>query len=148
MKGSVFQIILLEKHEARVLRDEQEISSIPSKRKGKRLLSSIEAAVLEFYDNVDVSTVCPGNKNYITVKISGQKVQKQKRLLLCSLKELHQQFVKNTVTKIGITPFCGLCPKWCTKEGASSTHSACFSKLNHQLDYYNMTQKLPGLSGS
>jgi hypothetical protein len=58
--------------------------------------------VIYFYNNDEYSRLCPGKKDFVTVKIDGQRVQKQKRLLLANLKELYVLFREKTK---------GLCPK-------------------------------------
>jgi len=58
--------------------------------------------------------MCPGQKEFISVKIGGHKVQKQKRLLLLNLSEMYEQFrMKEPDYKIGISKFCELRPRWC-----------------------------------
>lgn len=80
----------------------------------------------EFYQNDDNSRICPGKKDFVSVKVNGVKEQKQKRLILCNLKELYVHF-KNSYTglKVGLSKFRALRPKWCVLAGSSETHTVC-----------------------
>ena len=70
--------------------------------------------------------MCPGKKEFVSVKIDGVTQHKQKRLLLCNLKELHIEFLKSTHLQIGFSKFCQLRPKWCiTVNSESGIHSVC-----------------------
>ena len=47
--------------------------------------------------------MCPGKKDFVTVRSSGNRTQMQKRLLLFNLKELYIEFAKATGDKIGFS---------------------------------------------
>ena len=65
----------------------------------------------------------PGKKDFVSIK---RNVHKQKRLLLCNLKELYAHFKEqNPDVTIGFSKFCSLRPKWCVTAGSSGTHSVC-----------------------
>ena len=49
--------------------------------------------------------MCPGKKEFVSVKIDGVTQQKQKRLLLCNLKELHIEFLKSTHLQLAFQNF-------------------------------------------
>ena len=66
-----------------------------AKKKGKVLLKDIAESVAAFYENNQFSRNCPGKKEFVSVRINGEKVHKQKPLLLINLKELHQEFQKS-----------------------------------------------------
>ncbi|KAJ4443732.1 hypothetical protein ANN_05510 [Periplaneta americana] len=74
----------------------------------------------------DVSRVMAGKKNFVSVKEDGQKVHKQKRLILCNLKETYKCFKdKYPLIKISFSKFAELRPKECILPGANGTHSVC-----------------------
>jgi len=138
---------------ARSERDEEGILAKPSRKQGSRLPPDVEKSVTEFYQCDEVSRICPGKKDYVSVEVSGQKQQVQKRLLLCNLNELYQQFIVKSGMKIGISKFCDLRPKYCITVGASGTHSVCvcsihqnfklmLADLDKNLDYHKMMQKV------
>ena len=65
----------------------------------------------------------PGIKDYVSVS---KNVHKQKRLILCNLKELYATFCeKYPELKIGFSKFCSLRPKWCVPVSSKGTHSVC-----------------------
>ena len=45
--------------------------------------------------------MCPGKKEYVSVKVNGRKEHIQMHLLLVTFKELHIDFCKNTIKKFG-----------------------------------------------
>ena len=69
--------------------------------------------------------MCPGKKEYVSVRIDGKREQKQKRLLLVNLKELHLEFIKSTGDEISFSKFCELRPKWCVTVNSRGMHSVC-----------------------
>ena len=81
---------------------------------------------MDFYESDDASCVMLGKKDYVSVKIDDKRVQVQKRLILCTLKELHQLFLeKHPETKIGFSLLAMPRTKECVLSDASGTHSAC-----------------------
>ena len=56
---------------------------------------------------------------------------KQKHLLLCNLKELYTAF-KSLLpyTRISLSKFCSLRPKWCVTVGSSGSHSVCVCAIH------------------
>ena len=70
--------------------------------------------------------MCPGKKDYVSIKINVEKIKKQERLLLVRLKELYIEFKKrNLQLKIGFTKFCELRPKWCKTVASKGSHTVC-----------------------
>ena len=74
----------------------------PKKKHGKVLPDDITEAVKSFYEDDEVLRMCPGQKEFVSVRIDGQRVHKQKRLLLLNLKEMHHEFKKCNKMKIGL----------------------------------------------
>ena len=71
----------------------------PRKKFGKSLKPKAKQAVLDFYENDEYSQQMPGKKDYVSIS---SQTHKQKRLLLCNLEELYQEFkVKNPSIGIG-----------------------------------------------
>jgi hypothetical protein len=103
------------------------ILGMPDKRKGKKLSEEIKVQISEFYQQDDVRRVCPGKKDYKSIKTAdGSRSQQQKRLLLGNLKELYQKWKnENSLTKVGFSTFAALRPQWCILAGAHGTHSVC-----------------------
>ena len=70
----------------------------------------------------------PGAKEYVSV---AYKVHKQKRLLLCNLKELYAAYKDKFIeSKIGFSKFCALCPKYCKVLGSSGEHAVCVCAIH------------------
>lgn len=68
----------------------------------------------------------PGKKDFVSVKQRRERVHKQKRLVLCNLKEAYQHFKSEFSTfSIGFSKFAELRPKHCVLAGASGTHTVC-----------------------
>lgn len=101
---------------------------LPSLRKKKGISVSEETVekVKMFYENDENSRMCSGKKECTKVIVNGEKIVKQKRLVLCNLNELYVAFKKaHPECQIGRSKFCELRPKWCILAGASGTHSVC-----------------------
>ena len=99
------------------------VCSLPPPRKGKLLPEDTIQKVAEFYENNEHSRIMPGMKDRISIN---KNVYQQKRLLLCTLKELYTAFKQQNLNiKIGISKFCIFRPKWCVSAGTSGTHAVC-----------------------
>ena len=105
-----------------LLRDIAGILAKPASYKRQKLSAATLNAVDDFYHDDDNSRQLPGLKDYI--KVDG--VQRKKRLLLCTLKELYRSFTEtHSSMKISFSKFCELRPKWCVMVGAKGTHTVC-----------------------
>ena len=103
-------------------------------KKGKMLSADVKLRVTEFYENDEISRLCPGKKDYVSIKIDGSKVQKQKRLLLANIKELYHSFKEqNPDCKVGISKFYELRPQWCISVGVKGTNSVCVCEIHQNL---------------
>lgn len=98
----------------------------PRRKEYHQLSEEEEQLIVNFFELEENSRILPGKKDCVSVIVNGKKVQKQKRLVLCNLKEIYLHF-KNTHpnVKVGISKFCSLRPKWCKLAGSAGTHSVC-----------------------
>ena len=93
---------------AQKLKFADSILATPREKVGKSLKPQAKQAVLDFYENDEYFQQMPG-KNNVSISL---ETHKQKRLLLCNLKELYQEFkVKNPTIGIGFSKFASLRPK-------------------------------------
>ena len=72
---------------------------------GKGVSDQVAESVLNFYENKEYLRMCPEKKKSVVVKINDRKEQKQKRLLLLNLRELHIQYNENKNNRIGFSKF-------------------------------------------
>lgn len=101
----------------------------PRPRIGKFLDHDTVAKVIEFYQSDEYSRIMPGKKD--CVKVRGSNIPKQKRLMLCNLKELHHEFKqKYPGNRVGFSKFSTLRPKWCVLAGAPGTHCVCVCTIH------------------
>jgi hypothetical protein len=131
------------------------ILGLPDKRKGSKTLSEeIKVKISDFYQDDEVSRICPGKKDYKSTRaVDGTKSHQQKRLLLGNLKELYQKWkTDNALSKVGFSVFATLRPKWCILAGAYGTHSVCVcthhqnpklmvAALNVKINYIDLMEK-------
>ena len=116
---------------ARTLRAEKGVLSMPDPRRSNGLSKATLDLVELFYNDDEFMRLMPGKKDCVSV---GRSVYKQKRLVLCNLKELFNAFkVKYPEVKIGFSKFASLRPKWCVLAGASGTHSVCVCTIHQNV---------------
>ena len=113
---------------ARELKRQQGINALPDQNTGKILPEDTLAHVRSFFEDDEYSRLLPGKKDVVSI---GRNVHKQKRLLLCNLKELYASFKeKYPNARLGFSKFCSLRPKWCITAGASGVHSVCVCSIH------------------
>ena len=99
-----------------------------------------EDLIVAFCHSDDISRIMPGKKDFVSVLTAeGKREHCQKRLLLCNLKELYEQFkTLNPGTEVGFSTFAMLRPRECILAGSSGTHSVCVCSLhqNAKLMFY------------
>jgi len=117
---------------ARDLKKSQGVLAKPFTKKGKKLSEETLELVLNFYEDDEYSRLMPGKGDYVSAKDeNGISVHKQKRLVLCNLRELYVAFKeKNNNAEIQFSKFCSLRPKWCILAGSSGTHSVCVCSIH------------------
>lgn len=107
---------------ARKLKTENGILAFPRTKFGKKLSESVKERVMEFFQAKEFSRICPGKKDFISVRIDGRKVQMQKYLLLSNLKEMFTVYLSRNGPQIGFSKFCELKQKWCVAVDAVGSH--------------------------
>ena len=119
---------------ARMLKKTDGILPDLAPKKGRQLGQATVDKVIAIYVSDEFSRMCPGQKEYVTIRVDGQKIQKQKRLLLINLKEMYEQFkMRESQEKIGISKFCELRPRWCVTVGSRGSHSVCVCAIHQNV---------------
>lgn len=113
--------------------------------------------VAQFFESEDISRAMPGKRDCITLKIDGKRQAVQKRLMMYTLRETYNQFLKDyNEAEIGFSTFAKLRPKYCKLLTSAGTHNVCvctihenvnlifhsLKKLNFQLDLETLTKNL------
>ena len=139
---------------ARQLKRDKGILASPDHKRGKTVNGDVKQRIHNFYQSDEYSRMCPGKKEYITVRDGTIKEQKQKRLLLTNLRELYLEYKhKNPSDKVGFSTFCELLPEWCIPVTAPGMHSVCVCEHHQNImlltaaipskqDYKNILSKL------
>ncbi len=60
---------------ARALKAAKGLLALPDKKIGKRLDEVVKLSVKQFFEDDEFSRICPGKKDYVSVRIEGKKVQ-------------------------------------------------------------------------
>ncbi len=138
-----FEISTYMAKEAKKLQKTKGIMSAPAPRTGRKCADDVIQNVLSFYRSDEISRLMPGKKDCISVRQGKQKVQMQKRLILCNLKEAYQAFrAKYPSQNIGFSKFADLRPKECVLAGASGTHSVCVCTIHQNVKLMILGSKL------
>ncbi|KAL5515128.1 hypothetical protein EMCRGX_G000252 [Ephydatia muelleri] len=134
---------------AKKLVAEKGILSSPNPEGGRALPVEIEEEVHTFFWSDSISRTMPGKKDFLSVKgADGKRVHRQKRLVLCNLKEAYREFkLCHPDMKIGFTKFSLLRPKECVLAGASGTHSVCVCTIHQNTKLMMVGSKLEILTG-
>lgn len=91
--------------------------------------------VIDFYESEENSKQLAGMKDFKSVKdCDGNRIRVQKKLVLCNLKELYQNFkAKYDSVPIGFSKFAALRPAHCILAGSSSTHVVCVCTIHQNV---------------
>ncbi|KAK3919732.1 Putative phosphoribosylaminoimidazole-succinocarboxamide synthase 2 [Frankliniella fusca] len=90
--------------------------------------------VILFYEDDRHSRLLPGKKDFKTVKIDGERVQMQKRLLLLTVGELYEVFKEECPAyEVSISRFAELRPLYIVLAGAAGTHSVCVCTIHQNV---------------
>lgn len=108
----------------------------------------IKNLITNFYESDEVSRMCPGKKDCVSIKLpNGTRDKMQKRLLLSNISEIFSHFkLEHPDVKVGFSTFALLRPKWCVPVGAAGSHNVCVctyhqnvklmvNTINASLDY-------------
>lgn len=91
--------------------------------------------ITEFYTRDDNSRVLPGKKQTVTLR----KNKKQKRILLDSLKNLHQKYLaENQHKQISYSLFCKMKPFW-IKIPTEADRDTCICKVHSNIEMLTKT---------
>lgn len=92
---------------AKKLRAENGVMSTPNLKLAHNTLKpEVIEEVKNFYRSDDISRACPGKRDYVFVNENGEKISKQRRLLLSNLKETYHAFKQlHPTAKIGFSAF-------------------------------------------
>ena len=124
---SFFNVIEYMVRTARNVTTEKGILEIPDSIHRHGLSDELLARVKSFYEEDQISQMCAGKKDFVTIKSShGKNERHQKILILCNIREAYLQY-KSTflVDKIGLSKFAELRLKWCRTVGQSGSHNVC-----------------------
>ncbi|KAJ8668569.1 hypothetical protein QAD02_010232 [Eretmocerus hayati] len=104
--------------------EDQEIFSLVPYKTNRPLDRNVLRKIKEFYDSNETSRIMPGIWDYVAHEVDGSRVESQKRLLLCDLKEAYQHFRdSNPDISVGFTRFAEARPPYIILAGASGTHT-------------------------
>ncbi|KAE8742419.1 hypothetical protein FOCC_FOCC012030, partial [Frankliniella occidentalis] len=106
---------------------EQGILPSMKPRIGQSLGEDVLKKVQDFYEDDEENVyILPGKGNSYSVKIGGEKVHMQKRMLLNTVSELHSLFLtKHPDVTISFSKFASLRPKYCVLPNGPGTHTVC-----------------------
>ena len=76
-----FKVSIRQIRTARKLKNEKGILGIPEKNKGKSLSDEISMRVRQLYEDDEFSRMCPGQKDFVSVRIDGKKKRKKKSIV-------------------------------------------------------------------
>ena len=120
------------------------LPEVPALSKGKVISEELKTTVKTFYESDEISRQCPGKKDYVSIRTDeGNKIQVQKCLIFCNLKEAFLTFKQEELNTIGFSSFCSLRPKHCVLAGSAGTHSVyvCTRHQNSKLLLNGIGQK-------
>ena len=91
---------------AREVKIQNGILALPERKSGRTLLITVTDAVHDFFENNEHTRLMPGRKDFVSIK---SNFHKQRRLLLCNLKEACIAFKQwHPDIKTGFSKFCSL----------------------------------------
>ena len=133
---------------AKELVAEKGILSSPNPKGGMTLPAKTEEEVKNFYLSDVISRVMPGKKDFVSVLgPDGKRVHRQKRLLLCNLREAYNEFkVHHDGLKVGFSKFAQLRPRECIIAGGSGTHSVCVCTIHQNVKLMMAGSRLEALT--
>ena len=91
------------------------------------------ASVQEFYLRDDISRMCPGKRDCISVKTPQGRESRQKRLLLLNISEIYELFKKESDLSIGKSKFAALRPPQVVSMTARD-QEVCMCRYHENID--------------
>lgn len=117
------------------LKERKGLFSIREKKRGSTALSEEDKQkVIDFYcdETSGNSKMLPGKKDCVSIR---KKVYRQKQLLLLNLRELHAAYkTLHPSSKVGLSSFCLLRPKWCILPGSPGSHTICVCTIHQNVE--------------
>ncbi|KAK3912458.1 ARL14 effector protein [Frankliniella fusca] len=103
----------------------------PNKKQGRPIQEEIVSAAIKFYLRQDISRELPGKNNFVTVRENGERVRKQKHLLMGNISEVHEEFQKlHPEIKISRSKFAAIRPKECCLASNAGMHNVCVCSIH------------------
>lgn len=119
---------------AKRLVEEKGVLSTPNPKAGKSLSKKIVDDIKNMYCCDTISRQMPGMKDTVSVIVDNKRENKQKRLILCNLREVFEQFKqRHPEHKVGFSKFAELRPRQCVLAGAAGTHSVCVCTIHQNM---------------
>nr|XP_039263360.1 uncharacterized protein LOC120339324 [Styela clava] len=116
---------------AKALVKKEGILAVPPKPSGKKLPVEVIKHVEDFFQDDEFTRLLPGTKDKVSI---AKNSYMQKRLILCTLKELYIAFKdKYPQLKIGFSTFCTLRPKWCMSVSSPGMHRVCVCTIHQNV---------------
>ena len=108
----------------------------PDKKKGRPLSEDIRFRVVNFLQDDEISRVCPGAKDTVSVRKKGKREIRTKRLLLANMREIYLEYKKRYPDdKIGFSKFCEIrkddVPE-CVTVNSSGMHTVCVYQIHQK----------------
>ena len=97
----------------------------PAQKQGKVISQNTIDLVLSKYEDDEFGRQIPGKKDYVHI---AKGVHKQKRLVLCNLREMYTAFKEKY--DFGFSKFCTFWAKWCVLAESSGTHSVWICNIH------------------
>ena len=111
----------------------KKLDSVERKNQSDALTEEEADKVEEFFMRDDISRMCPGEKDFVSVKKQSGRVQKQKRLLLLNIHEGYEVFKEENDIKTGKSTFASLRPAQVTPM-TSRDQDVCICKYHENID--------------
>ena len=130
---------------SRKLKDERGIfPETPKLSKGKRVTPEDRRSIIEFYESDEVSRLCAGSKDFVMVRNEdGEKVKKQKRLILGNLREIYVSYKSLVGDKaLGFSTFAALRPEaLCVARSKWNTYRLCVCPAPERKTHGRITRR-------
>ena len=100
----------------------------PKTKQGRPVGDFTVEKVHQFYELDEISSKqMPGRKDYVSVYENGERIHKQKKLLLSNLNSLYEKYMqrRGETNPLSFSKFAKLRPKHCVFAGSAGTHAMC-----------------------